>query len=42
MPAQEKGVHQVPGESGGRIRESKQSAHRGAQVIEGAVLFAEN
>lgn len=38
MPAQEEGVHQVPGESSGGAREPKQSAHRGAEVAQGALL----
>jgi len=38
VSAQEEGVHQVPGESSGGAREPKQSAHRGAQVAQGALL----
>jgi len=38
VPAQEEGVHQVPGESSGGAREPKQSAHRGAEVAQGALL----
>lgn len=42
VPAKKEGVHQVPGEPGGRAREPKQGAHRRAQVAQGAVLPAED
>lgn len=38
MPAQEEGVHQVPGESSGGAREPKQGPNRGAEVAQGALL----
>lgn len=41
VPAQEEGVHQVPGEPSGRAGEPEQGAHRGAQVAQGALLPAE-
>lgn len=41
MPAQEEGVHQVPGESSGGAREPKQGPHRGAKVAQGALLSDE-
>lgn len=42
VPEKKEGVHQVPGEPGGRAREPKQGAHRRAQVAQGAVLPAED
>ena len=39
MPAEEKGVHQVFRESGGRAGKSEQSAYRGTQETEGALLW---
>lgn len=42
MPPQEEGVYQVPGESCRRAGEPKQSAHRGVEGAERAVLPAED
>ena len=41
VPAQEEGVHQMPGEPGGRAREPEQGLDRGAQVAQGALLQSE-
>ena len=39
MQAEEKGVHQVFGESSRRPRESEQGAHRGTQEAERTLLW---
>lgn len=42
VPAQEEGVHQVPGEPGGGAGEPEQGADRRAEGAQGAVLQAED
>lgn len=42
MSPQKERVHKVPGKSCCRVRKSKQSVNRRAQVIERALLSAEN
>lgn len=41
MPQEEKGIHQMSGESGSSTREPEQGLDRGAQVAQGTLLQSE-